>query len=199
MSNVLKFAAAFVAAVSIAILAAFTPPVAVLDSMPMLNTAGDAVFASAVIDDNAGSGVVTTVATAGTFVTVGTAAPLAAGPSDGSGGITYTLADNTFRINRFGSGDVELKACITDLIGVNAQLCKGAWHRVRNGATTRLGPVIHDCTEPTTAARKNRGCAELVTVAQPGDEFDFRLDSGANGNALTTRGAFFSAKKIVSR
>jgi hypothetical protein len=199
MSSFFKFAAAFAAAVSIAILAAFTPPVSVLDNLPMLNTAGDAVFASAVINDNAGSGVVTTVAAAGTFVTIGNAAPLAAGPSDGSGGIAYVLDDNTFRINRFGSGDVELKACLTDLIGTNAQLCKGAWHRLRGGTTTRLGPVIHDCTEPTTAARKNRGCAELVTAAQVGDRFDFRLDSGGSGDTLTTRGAFFSAKKIVSR
>lgn len=164
------------------------------------NSAGNHVFASAEISDNGGAGVVTTVATSGTFVTVGTAAPLVAGTTangglDLSGGITYALATNKFTIaSRAGTGAVHLSACLGDVIGVNAKTRKGAWHRVRAGATVVIG-FTSQYTEPAAAVRAPQGCIEADDVSQLADTYDFRYDSQTNGDTVTTRAAKFRVEK----
>lgn len=190
-----KLFLALVAVLAIALFAA--KEVAASDAF---NSAGNHVFATVEIADNAGAGVVTTVVTSGTFVTVGTAAPLVAGTAangglDQSGGITYTLATNKFTIaSRAGTGAVHLSACITDVIGVNAKARKGAWHRVRAGATVVIGS-ISQITEPATAVRAPQGCIEADDVSQLADTYDFRYDSQTNGDTVTTRGAKFRVEK----
>ena len=161
------------------------------------NTAGQSVFASAVVSD--GTGVVTTVAATGTYVTVGTAAPLAAGEADGSGCITYTLATNRFTIaRRCGVGIVQLSACLNDATGLLSKTWTGAWHRIRAATPTIQGPIVRR-TEAGTALRESHGCVTVFVDAQLNDTFDFRYDSSANADTVTTRQAFFSAVKIFSK
>jgi hypothetical protein len=161
------------------------------------NTAGQHVFASAVVAD--GSGVTTTVATTGTYVTVGTAAPLAAGEADGSGCITYTLATNRFTIaKRCGVGIVLLTACIDDATGLLSKTWTGAWHRIRASTPTLQGPIIRR-TEAATAIRESHGCVNLLVDAQLGDTYDFRYDSSANADTVVTRHASFIALKLFSK
>jgi hypothetical protein len=161
------------------------------------NSAGNSVFASAVVSD--GTGVVTTVATAGTYVTVGTAAPLAAGEADGSGCITYTLANNRFTVAaRCGVGEILLSACINDGVGTNSRTWTGAWHRIRSGTTTVAGPIVRR-TEAASALRESHGCVNIVVDAQLLDTYDFRFDSSNSGDTVTTRQAYFFVKKIFSK
>lgn len=162
-----------------------------------LNSAGQHVYASVGISD--GTGVVTTVAAAGTYVTVGTAAPLVAGEADGSGAITYTLASNKFTVaTRQGVGELRLRACINDAIGANSAVVLGAWHRVRATVSTVAGPIARK-TEPATAARTTLGCVETIVDAQLSDTYDFRYDSNTNADTVTTRQAFFSVEKLLSK
>lgn len=162
-----------------------------------LNSAGDHVYASVGIRDD--TGVVTTVAAAGTYVTVGTAAPLVAGEADGSGCITYTLASNKFTIaKRCGQGELVLEACLNDLIGTNAKFALGAWHRVRAGATVVVGPITRR-SEPATAVRGTQGCVRTVVDALESDTYDFRFDAETNGNTVTTRDANFLVMKILNK
>lgn len=161
-----------------------------------LNTAGDHVFASAQVAD--GTGVTTTVAAAGTYVTVATVAPLAASESDGSGCITYTLASNKFTIAKAcGAGTLKLSACLADVIGTNSKTWTGAWHRVRSGSTSIVGPITRR-TEGATAARGAQGCADIYVAASTGDTYDFRYDSQTNADTVVTRYASFSALKLKS-
>lgn len=162
-----------------------------------LNTAGDAVYASASVSD--GTGVVTTVAAAGTYVTVGTAAPLAAALSDGSGCVTYTLASNKFTVaKRCGVGHLLLKACGYDVIGTNSKTYTGAWHRVRSGVTTIVSPIVRH-TEGASAVRHAYGCVEMLVDASLNDTYDFRYDSTTNGDTVTTRNAFFEVRKVLNK
>lgn len=162
-----------------------------------LNTGGDHVYASASVSD--GTGVVTTIAAAGTYVTVGTAAPLAAGEADGSGCITYTLASNKFTVAaRCGVGELRLRACINDAIGANSAVVLGAWHRVRSGSTAIVGPIVRE-TEADTAARNDLGCVETIVDASLSDTYDFRYDSGTNADTVTTRQAFFTVEKLLNK
>jgi hypothetical protein len=161
------------------------------------NSAGQQVFASAVVANAAG--VTTTIATTGTYVTVGTAAPLAAGEADPSGCITYTLATNTFAIaKRCGVGQVLLSACIDDATGLLSKTWTGGWHRTRAAALTQQGPLIRR-TEAATALRESHGCVNLIVDAQLGDTFDFRYDSSANADTVVTRHATFFALKLFSK
>lgn len=198
MKSLLHLALAAVVVVAIAMLAAFTPPLGGLtDGVAALNDAGDSVYASAVVAD--GTGVVTTVAAAGTYVTVGTAAPLAAGEADGSGCITYTLATNRFTVAaRCGVGELRLSACLNDVVGTNSRTWTGAWHRIRSGTTTQVGPIVRR-TEAASALRESHGCVEHIVDAQQGDTYDFRYDSGTNGDTVTTRHAFFNVQKILNK
>jgi hypothetical protein len=184
-------------AVSIGV-AAFVPPVGLAPALPALNTAGDAVYASAQVSD--GTGVVTTVTTAGTYVTVGTASPLAAAESDGSGCITYTLASNQFTIaSSCGVGEVLLRACLNDVVGTESAVVLGAWHRVRSATTTVAGPIVRETETATTPVRNQMGCVEVIVDAQLNDTYDFRYDSDGNGDTVTTRQAFFSARKLLNK
>lgn len=174
-------------------------PLAVVDAVAAgtgYNTAGNRAFATARVKD--ATGVVTTVAAAGTYVTVGTAAPLAAGDVDSSGCITYALATNKFTIAGCGAGTLRLEACLNDVIGTDAKYFLGAWHQVRSSVTTVVSPILRDGTEPTTAARKNRGCIVEYVSAQSGDTYDFRFDAETSGNTITTRNAHFVVEKISS-
>lgn len=174
-----------------------SPPLAVLEDVPALNDAGDSVYASAEVSD--ATGVVTTVAAAGTYVTVGTATPLAAGQDDGSTCITYTLASNKFTVaQRCGVGELELVACLNDVIGTNAKTFTGAWHRVRSGVTTIVGPITRR-TEPATAVRGDQGCIRTVVDASLSDTYDFRYDSQTNADTVTTRAANFFIRKLESK
>lgn len=161
------------------------------------NSAGQHVFASAVVADPAG--VTTTVAATGTYVTVATAAPLAAGETDGSGCITYTLATNRFTIaKRCGVGEILLSACIDDATGLLSKTWTGGWHRIRSAALTQQGPLIRR-TEAATAIRESHGCVNLIVDAQLGDTYDFRYDSSANADTVVTRHAYFFAIKIFNK
>lgn len=185
-----RFNAALIALV-VGVLALVAVPVAAL------NTAGDAVYASAEIAD--GSGVTTTVAAAGTYVTVGTAAPLAAGEADGSGCITYTLASNKFTIaSRCGVGELELVACINDAVGVNSKTWTGAWHRVRSAVSTQVGPISRR-TEAASALRESHGCVRTVVDASLSDTYDFRYDSQTNADTVVTRHASFFVRKLLNK
>lgn len=182
---------AFLVAIVVGVLAIVAVPVAAL------NTGGDHVYASVGVSD--GTGVVTTIATATTYVTVGTAAPLVAGEADGSGCITYTLASNKFTVAaRCGVGELRLRACLNDVIGANSATVLGAWHRVRSGTTTVAGPIARE-TEGATAARNTLGCVETIVDASLSDTYDFRYDSGSNSDTVTTRNAFFSVEKILNK
>lgn len=164
------------------------------DASAAYNTAGEHVFASAKVSD--GTGVVATVAAAGTYVTVGTAAPLAAGEADGSGCITYTLASNKFTVaDKCGAGQLLLRACINDAVGANSAVVLGAWHRVRASTTTVASPVSRR-TEAATALRASLGCNEIIVDANLSDTYDFRYDSNTNADTVTTRQAFFSVLKL---
>lgn len=198
MKSLLRLALAFVAVVAICIGAAFTPPIGGLaDSVAALNDAGDHVYASAVVADGTGS--TTTVATAGTYVTVATAAPMAAGEADGSGCITYTLASNKFTVAlRCGVGELRLRACLNDVVGTNSKSWTGAWHRVRSGTTTQVGPIMRR-TEAASALRESHGCVEHIVDASLSDTYDFRYDSQTNGDTVVTRHAQFSAEKILNK
>lgn len=198
MKSLLHLVFAAVVVVAIAMLAAFTPPLGGLtDGVAALNDAGDHVYASAVVAD--GTGVTTTVATAGTYVTVGTATPLAAGEADGSGCITYTLASNKFTVaDRCGVGELRLRACLNDVVGTNSKTWTGAWHRVRSGSTTQVGPIVRR-TEAASALRESHGCVEHIVDAALSDTYDFRFDSQTNGDTLTTRHAQFSVEKILNK
>lgn len=163
-----------------------------------LNDAGDHVYASVAVDD--GTGVVTTVTAAGTYVTVGTAAPLVAGETDGSGCITYTLASNKFTIAaRCGIGELRLRACINNAIGANSAVVLGAWHRIRSGTTTLMGPKLKS-TQLSTAAQNPLGCIEtIVDATVVGETYDFRFDSDTNSDTVTTRAAFFVVEKVLNK
>lgn len=155
------------------------------------------IFASAKIEDHAGSGVVTTVTTATTDVTVGTTTPLAADATDGSGCITYTLASNVFTIvASCGAGKVELEACLLDVIGTDAKYFEGNWFRTRAGVAAVIGGTMRR-TEPSTAVRAPAGCVKKVVTAAIGDTYDFRYDVQTNGNTVTTRDATFKVTKIA--
>lgn len=181
---------------TIALVGSWAPPAPVLDAAPALNSAGDHVYASAQVSD--GTGVVTTVAAAGTYVTVGTAAPLAAGETDGSGCITYTLASNKFTIAKpCGAGEIKLTACLNDVAGVNSATWTGAWHRVRSAVTTQQGPILRE-TEGGSAARDSEGCVTFIHAASNGDTYDFRYDSGTNADTVTTRQATFMVEKLLN-
>lgn len=161
---------------------------------PALNDAGDHVYASAYVAD--GTGVVTTIAAAGTYVTVGTAAPLAAGEADGSGCITYTLASNKFTVAaRCGVGELRLRACLNDVAGVNSATWTGRWFKA---TSTGIGPIMRE-TEGGTAARDSEGCVEWIVDAALSDTFDFRYDSGTNSDTVTTRHAFFLVEKMLNK
>ncbi len=166
-------------------------------ALAQYNTDGNAVYASATVSD--GTGVVTTVATAGTYVTVGTAAPLAAGEADGSGCITYTLASNKFTIaKRCGQGELLLMACINDGVGTNSKSWTGAWHRIRASTTTVAGPIMRR-TEAASALRESHGCVVTIVDASEDDTYDFRFDSQTNGDTVTTRQATFLVRKLISK
>lgn len=166
--------------------------------VPALNDDGDHVYASVQVSD--ATGVVTTVAAAGTYVTVGTAAPLVAGEADGSGCITYTLATNKFTVAaRCGVGELRLMACINNAIGANSATVLGAWHQVRGGVTTLVGPKLSS-KQLATAAQNPLGCVTtIVDATTVGDTYDFRYDSSTNADTVTTRAAFFSVEKLVSK
>lgn len=160
------------------------------------NSAGDSVFNSVGISDSTGT--VTTITAAGTYVTVGTAAPLVAGETDGSGCITYTLASNKFTIAELcGVGRVILRACLNDVVGANNAVVLGAWHRVRSGSTTVASPIVRN-TYAASAVRGNLGCVEKIVSASLGDTYDFRYDSNTNADTVTTRAANFSVIKLQS-
>lgn len=198
MRKLVTLCLSVIAVVAIAMLAAFTPPLGgVTDGVAALNDAGDHVYASASVADS--TGVVTTVATAGTYVTVGTAAPLAAGETDGSGCITYTLATNKFTVAlRCGVGELRLRACINDAVGVNSKTWTGAWHRVRSGTTTQVGPILRR-TEVASALRESHGCVETIVDASLSDTYDFRFDSQSNSDTVTTRHGFFTVEKVLNK
>jgi hypothetical protein len=158
------------------------------------NSGGNSSFASASIAD--ATGVVTTVTTNGTFYTVGTAAPLVAGPAGNANCITYSLATNRFTVVSWcGAGVVELEACLNDVVGANNATVQGAWHRVRAAVSTVAGPTFRD-VEGATAARGGHGCVKALVSANVGDTYDFRYTSGVNGETITTRAALFSARKL---
>lgn len=166
------------------------------DAYAGFNSAGDSVFNSVGISD--GTGTVTTIAAAGTYVTVGTAAPLVAGETDGSGCITYTLASNKFTIaDSCGVGRILLRACLNDVVGANNAVVLGAWHRVRSGSTTVASPIVRN-TYAASAVRGNLGCVEKIVSASLGDTYDFRYDSNTNSDTVTTRAANFSVIKLQS-
>lgn len=198
MKNLLHLFLAAVAVSAIAMLAAFTPPLGlVTDGVAALNDDGDHVYASAVVAD--GTGATTTVAGAGTYVTVATAAPMAAGEADGSGCITYTLASNKFTVAlRCGVGELRLRACLNDVVGTNSKTWTGAWHRVRSGTTTQVGPIVRR-TEAASALRESHGCVEHIVDASLSDTYDFRFDSQTNGDTVVTRHAHFSVEKILNK
>lgn len=161
------------------------------------NTAGNQVYATATVAD--GTGVTTTVAAAGTYVTVGTATPLAAGEDDGSGCITYTLASNKFTVaTRCGVGELLLTACLNDVVGTNSKTWTGAWHRVRSGSTTQVGPILRR-TEAASALRESHGCVSHIVDAALSDTYDFRYDSQTNADTVVTRHATFSVRKLLSK
>lgn len=201
MKNALKSAAAFaatlVAFVCITLgVTAFVPPVATLDSLPALNTGGDAVYASLQIAD--ATGVVTTVATGGTFVALA-GAPTALGEDDGSGCLTASLTTGRITVAaRCGVGELELLWCGNDVIGANNATVQGAFHRIRSGSTTLIGPTARK-TEAATAARSTLGCVRTIVDAQLGDTYEWRYTSGTNADTVTTRAANFSAKKILDK
>jgi hypothetical protein len=197
MKNFIAAFAFLVATVAVSAMA-FTPPIsAVVDGLPALNSAGDHVYASAGVSD--GTGTVTTVAAAGTYVTVGTVAPMAAGEADGSGCITYTLASNKFTIAaRCGVGHVRLRACLNDVVGANSAVVLGAWHRVRSGTTTVASPIARN-TYAASAVRGGLGCIERIVDANLSDTYDFRFDSGTNGDTVTTRAATFTVEKVLNK
>lgn len=190
---------AFLTLVVVSLTAFSTPPVEILGELAAAaayNSGGNEVFAEARVSD--GTGVVTTVAAAGTYVTVGTAAPLAAGDTDGSGCLTYTLATNRFTVAAScGAGKLRLEACINDVIGANNAIVLGAWHRIRSGSTTVVSPISRK-TEPATAARTTLGCNAEIVSALIGDTYEFRYDSNTNGDTVTTRQANFSVTKLSS-
>lgn len=187
MKNLLALCVAFVAALLLA----------PTEARAQYNNAGNRVFATASIND--ATGVVTTVATATTYVTVGTAAPLVLGDTDGSGCITYALGTNKFTVAKnCGVGKLRLEACLVDVIGTNAKFFLGAWHRVRSAATTVASPVLRSGTEPTTALRDSRGCVVDYVDAALSDTYDFRYDAETSGNTVTTRAAHFVVEKVSS-
>lgn len=178
----MAFAVALVAALGIG----------VAHASDALNSSGNHTFASASIADP--TGVVTTVATAGTYVTVGTAAPLVVDAADLSSCITYALGTNKFTVARCGQGQLRLEACLNDVVSNNGQFFLGAWHRVRAGSTTQVGPVLRQ-TELAAATRNSRGCLVANVTALSGDTYDFRYDVQTNANTVTTRAATFVVEK----
>jgi hypothetical protein len=196
MSSMKKAASAALAALAVVAAAVLAGPA--LAHGTGLNTDGQAVYASAQIAD--GTGVTTTVAAAGTYVTVGTAAPLAAGEADGSGAITYTLASNKFTIaTRQGVGEIELEACINDGVGTNSKTWTGAWHKVTSAAvTSQVGPIMRR-TEAASALRESHGCVKTIVDAALLDTYDFRFDSQTNADTVVTRHAFFRVRKLFSK
>jgi hypothetical protein len=160
------------------------------------NTADNTVFASALVSD--GTGITTTVTSAGTYYALKSATLFVAGDADGSSVFTVSATNGTFTVaDAAGAGTVELEANICDAIGANSATVTGAWHRTRAGVTTLIGPVLRK-VEPGTAARSNLGTARVFDDAQNGDAYDFRYTSGTNSDTVITRQAFLSVKKLSS-
>lgn len=186
-----------------------SPPVgeavSVGQAAAMLNSAGDHVYASAEVSD--GTGITTNIAAAGTYVALKSSTLLKEAQTDGSGCITFDADDGAFAISkRCGVGELELTACVNDVIGENAALVQGAWHRTRAGivdggvvdVTTLVGPIGAK-TEPAAAARGNLGCVRTIVDASLEDTYDFRLNSGTNADDVVVRQAHLSVKKILNK
>lgn len=174
--------------------------IALITLIPLLalasahNTAGNHVYASAEVSDD--TGIVTTVATAGTYVAVKSATLFGAGEADGSSCIALSSESGSFTVaNSCGAGRLALEACLGDVVGANNATLTGGWHRTRGESTTLVGPVARK-KEPATATRGALGCVRTIASARVGDEFDFRFDSGTNADTVTLRQAFFSVTKL---
>lgn len=189
--------AAFALAFPILMLTAATPPMAVVEDIPQLNSAGDAVYASLEVND--GTGVVTTVTTGGTLQTMTAGSPLTAGEDDGSGCITASATTGKFTIaSRCGVGEIELVACFNDIIGIDAKTVQATWQRTRSGSTTSVGPTLRDI-QASTAVRHQAGCIRTIHDASLSDTYQVAVTSTSDSDTLTIRAASLSARKILSK
>lgn len=196
----------FAAAATIAIIntpeaeAAPAAPLELLNTLPALNTGGDAVYAELAVSDD--TGVVVTPNDAGVFTAIA-GAPLFAGETDGSGCITASLTTGLFTIaKRCGQGEVELTACIARGAGSSntAGTTTGAW--VKNG-TAVARTVAHRLVKVEAVdagnAYDNIGCSITTLDLVLGDTVGFYLTNAGGGVTATVREGAFRAQKILNK
>jgi hypothetical protein len=177
-------------------------PLEVLHSIPMYNSAGDAVFAEMYISDD--TGVVVTPPDAGVFTAI-SGAPLVAGASDGSGCLTGSITTGLFTVAKpCGRGKVHVTACVARAAGSSNTGGTTTFAWVKNGTvvarTTAAGAhrLVKVETVDAGNAYSNVGCAELTLSLTTLDTIGLFATNAGGGVTATVREAAFRAEKIYN-
>lgn len=181
-------------------------PLSFADGVVNYNTAGDSVYASLVITDTGGSGVLLAATDGGVFTALPPSSAVAdggvaLGNSDGSGCITASATAGTFTTsstNPCGAGDYLARACIGSLNSGNTGLtARGAWSRTRAGTTTQLTPEVRKIETVDAGLTGPLGCVETTLSASMGDVFFFSIATGgATAGTHTVKEASLVMQKI---
>lgn len=197
-------ALAMVAIVAAAVAGLFAISLRDAGVRPLLNSGGDHVYASIVISDTGGSGVLVLPTDGGVFTNLPPSSAVAdggvaLGDTDGSGCITGAIATGTFTVNKTcGAGELLLTACVTSLnSGNTAGVARGAWTRTRSGSATQLVPEARKTEIVDAGLTGPLGCVEAMDVSQNGDTYNFTFASnGATAVTHTVKEASMSVVKI---
>lgn len=198
-----KLALAFAALAGLAAFAimstltGFHPPMEMNENLPQLNSGGDQVYASMIINDS--TGVVSTPLDAGVYIAI-TGAPLTVGEDDGSGCITASLSTGKFTIaKRCGVGEVELEACFSNVQGNNtAGTSKATWYK--NAAAITNAPIAVKPETVDAGAQGPMSCVKYIDDATTvGDYYTVVVTNPASGTTVTTRGMTATVKKLESK
>lgn len=177
------------------------PPAELLDELPMLNSAGDHVYATMFISD--GTGVVTTPLDAGVFTAIA-GAPLLTGETDGSGCITQSATTGLFTVAlRCGVGEYQATACLGRFASSSnvAGTTTGAW--VVNGtaiAATVAPRLVRTETVDAGNVEANPGCINaILDITAVGDTIGFEYANAGGGITATTKAASFTLTKLENK
>ena len=168
-----------------------------LRDIPMLNSAGDHVYAEAYIND--GTGVVTTPADGGVIAVVKDT-PLTAGETDGSGCLTFSATTGLFTVaKRCGVGEYLVTACVGNLHGGNVATTTTAVIAV-GGTEITDGMELVKTEVVDAGTQASLGCIQTVQDLVLADTVGLYLkNSGATGIAQTTRQASIRLEKKLNK
>lgn len=186
-----------------AVIAAARPDLSTPDALAAgLNSAGDSVYATLVVDQIAGSGILTLPLDGGIFTALTGAADggMTAGGTDGSSCITASTTTGAFTIaDTCGTGVVELLGCLGDIeTGNTGKTVIGAWTRTTSaGVATQLAPKVQKTEIVDAGASGPLGCAVAIDTSTIGNVYTFTLaTSGASAATATTKSASLFIHKI---